>query len=209
MPKCATSPSPGFSLRYLVSELFGGANESKRYVMISDGGHFENLAAYELVRRRCRVVIVSDGDTIPDSGMPELPRAIQRSLVVGVGDALAGKYIDGHQSRQDAATLRQLAARLRGDYFDANQKHLPSTALAGLSKSLPLRDTRERGLREAALISIGFGSMVLAFLPVALAFIGSAWQAGIRSRSAPFAPALQANSPVTAVKTQPEKMTYA
>jgi Ca-activated chloride channel family protein len=155
------------------------------------------------------LVIVSDGDTIPDSGMPELPRAIERSLVVGVGDALAGKYIDGHQSRQDATTLRQLAGRLRGDYFDANQKHLPSTALAGLSKSLPLRDTRERGLREAALICIGFGSLVLAFLPVALAFVGSAWQAGLRSRSAPFAPALQADSPVTAVKTQPEKMTYA
>lgn len=61
----AAAPSPGFSLRYLISELFGGANESKRYVMISDGGHFENLAAYELVRRRCRVVIVSDGECDP------------------------------------------------------------------------------------------------------------------------------------------------
>lgn len=155
------------------------------------------------------LVIVSDGDTIPDSGMPELPRAISRPLVVGVGDALGGKYIDGHQSRQDATTLRQLAARLRGDYFDGNQKHLPSTALAGLSKFLPLRDTRERGLREAALICIGFGTVVLALLPVALALMGSAWQAGTRSRMTPAVAASKPSSPVTAVKPQPETMTYA
>jgi hypothetical protein len=29
---------------------------------VSDGGHFENLAAYELIRRRCRVIVVSDGE---------------------------------------------------------------------------------------------------------------------------------------------------
>ena len=33
--------------------------------MISDGGHFENLAAYELIRRKCRVVIVSDAECDP------------------------------------------------------------------------------------------------------------------------------------------------
>jgi len=155
------------------------------------------------------LVVVSDGDTIPDSGMPQLPRSIHRTLVVGIGDALAGKYIDGHQSRQDATTLRQLAARLKGDYFDANQKHLPSAALAALSKSLPLRDTRERGLREAALICIGLGSGLLAALPVALALAGSAWQAGTRSRRKSFVPTSKPNSPVSVANHQPEKMTYA
>ncbi|MCC6823215.1 MAG: VWA domain-containing protein [Verrucomicrobia subdivision 3 bacterium] len=155
------------------------------------------------------LVIVSDGDTLPDSGMPQMPRSIHRTLVVGVGDALAGKYIDGHQSRQDATTLRQLAARLKGDYFDANQKHLPSATLAMLSKSLPLRDTRERGLREAALLCIGFGSFLLAALPVALAFAGSGWQAGVRSRSPSFVPTFKLNSRLTAANPQPEKTTYA
>jgi hypothetical protein len=55
-------PSPPFSLRYLFAELFGGANDRSQFVMVSDGGHFENLGAYELVRRRCRVIIVSDGE---------------------------------------------------------------------------------------------------------------------------------------------------
>ena len=57
--------SPAFSLRYLFAELFGGATDKSGFVMISDGGHFENLAAYELIRRRCRVVIVSDGECDP------------------------------------------------------------------------------------------------------------------------------------------------
>ena len=46
-------PSPHFNLRYMIVELFGGATDKSKFLMISDGGHFENLAAYELVRRRC------------------------------------------------------------------------------------------------------------------------------------------------------------
>jgi hypothetical protein len=56
------SMSPHFSLSYLVAELFGGASDKSSFVMVSDGGHFENLAAYELIRRRCRVVIISDAE---------------------------------------------------------------------------------------------------------------------------------------------------
>jgi hypothetical protein len=59
-------PSPHFSLRYLFAELFGGANDKSKFLMISDGGHFENLAAYELVRRKCRVIIISDGECDPE-----------------------------------------------------------------------------------------------------------------------------------------------
>jgi hypothetical protein len=58
----ASSPSPHFNLTYLLAELFGGASDKSTFVSISDGGHFENLAAYELVRRKCRVIIISDGE---------------------------------------------------------------------------------------------------------------------------------------------------
>ena len=54
--------SPHFSLSYLGAELFGGASDKSSFVMVSDGGHFENLAAYELIRRRCRVIVISDGE---------------------------------------------------------------------------------------------------------------------------------------------------
>ena len=57
--------SPRFSLGCLIAELFGGAADKSKFVMVSDGGHFENLAAYELVRRRCRVIIISDAECDP------------------------------------------------------------------------------------------------------------------------------------------------
>ena len=54
--------SPHFSLTYLAAELFGMASDKSSFVMVSDGGHFENMAAYELIRRRCRVIVISDGE---------------------------------------------------------------------------------------------------------------------------------------------------
>ena len=47
---------------YLLLELFGLANENRNHVNLSDGGHFENLAIYELIRRRVKVIIACDGE---------------------------------------------------------------------------------------------------------------------------------------------------
>ena len=47
---------------YLLKEMFGIADETNRFVNVSDGGHFENLGIYELVRRRCRVIIACDAE---------------------------------------------------------------------------------------------------------------------------------------------------
>lgn len=55
-----TGPALGFG--YLFSELFAQSDQKKNYVYLSDGGHFENLAVYELIRRRCRLIIAGDGD---------------------------------------------------------------------------------------------------------------------------------------------------
>ena len=57
--------SPSFSLRYLTAELFGLAGEHSNFVNLSDGGHFENLGIYELVRRRCKIIIASDSECDP------------------------------------------------------------------------------------------------------------------------------------------------
>jgi hypothetical protein len=46
----------------LGSELLGLANENRDFVNVSDGGHFENLGVYELIRRKTRVIIASDAE---------------------------------------------------------------------------------------------------------------------------------------------------
>lgn len=52
----------GLSVLYLLRELFGKADEGGGFVNVSDGGHFENLGIYELVRRRAKVIIAGDAE---------------------------------------------------------------------------------------------------------------------------------------------------
>jgi hypothetical protein len=55
-----TVSPPG--LTYLLDEMFGRANETRAYLNVSDGGHIENLAVYELMRRRCKYIVAIDGE---------------------------------------------------------------------------------------------------------------------------------------------------
>jgi len=40
---------------------FGGFHEDKPFIQLSDGGHFDNLGLYELIRRRLKLILVCDG----------------------------------------------------------------------------------------------------------------------------------------------------
>ena len=55
-------PSPRLSLLWLVNELLGRTNDTSSYVYLSDGGHFDNMGLYELVRRRCRYIVICDSE---------------------------------------------------------------------------------------------------------------------------------------------------
>lgn len=52
--------SPGFSAAPFFAELFGSANYRNAWLNLSDGGHFDNLGLYELVRRRAALIVVTD-----------------------------------------------------------------------------------------------------------------------------------------------------
>lgn len=66
-PTQSKYPGPVFAWPYLFAELLGQTTDRSRFVNLSDGGHFDNLGLYELVRRRCRYVIVGDGEE--DAGL--------------------------------------------------------------------------------------------------------------------------------------------
>ncbi len=55
-------PGPRFGLMSLLSELLGRTDDRTRFVSLSDGGHFDNMGLYELVRRRCKYIILGDGE---------------------------------------------------------------------------------------------------------------------------------------------------
>ncbi len=71
-------PSPRLGLFYLLFELFGLTNSERNFVYLSDGGHFENLGLYELVRRRCRYIIVCDAGADPALTFEDLGNAIEK-----------------------------------------------------------------------------------------------------------------------------------
>ena len=74
-----TSPRQG--LFYLMSELFGYAGTTRKYINLSDGGHFENLGLYELVRRRCRYIIVCDAEQDEGYAFEGIANAIRKCRV--------------------------------------------------------------------------------------------------------------------------------
>jgi Ca-activated chloride channel family protein len=126
-------------------------------------------------RASTTVVLISDGDTVPPTGMPAMPPSVSGVLVVGVGDPRAGSFIDGRQSRQDVAMLRQIALRLGGDYHDGNQKHLPTEMLVRLTRAPGESATDQLTRREYALAATGLGALLLTALPAALRAFGTAW----------------------------------
>jgi len=131
-------------------------------------------------RNSALLVIVSDGDTVPGTGMPELPPSIGGTLVIGVGDHLAGKFIAGHQSRQDASTLRQVAVRLNGEFHNGNKRHVPSDVLAAVAADARKPLIERLTLREYALLAVVCASVLLALLPMLLHWFGTKWRPGVR-----------------------------
>ena len=77
-PGAWSKSSPGFGLTYLLKELFGTTTDSSSFVNLSDGGHFENLGLYELVRRRCLYIIACDASQDPAPAFDGLGSAIRK-----------------------------------------------------------------------------------------------------------------------------------
>jgi hypothetical protein len=69
---------PALSLLYLLNELFASATDESKYVNLSDGAHFENLALYELVRRECDFIVAGDAGEDPGPNFEDLVNAIRK-----------------------------------------------------------------------------------------------------------------------------------
>ncbi|WP_442481726.1 VWA domain-containing protein [Aeoliella sp. SH292] len=157
--------------------------------------------AAEIVRpnppKSTTLLLLSDGDSVPATGMPEMPPSVEHLIVVGVGDLVVGKFLDGKQSRQDAATLRQIAIRLGGVYHDGNKNHLGTDLIRTIAAAETQGVLDQLSRREFALVACGVGASLLALLPVLLHYFGTSWRPGLRKTTAQVArttPALSRNT---------------
>src|SRR5262249_36482129 len=91
---------PVFALRPLVEEAFGLTTDERPYVYLSDGGHFENLGLYEMVRRRCRYIVVRDPGCDPNFGLANIANAV-RKISIDLGINVTFKNLDRLKPRPD------------------------------------------------------------------------------------------------------------
>jgi hypothetical protein len=135
---------------YLMRELFGTLTAKSINVNLSDGGHFENLALYELFRRECRLIICGDGEADPHlqfNGLAEALRMAQTDFgtivkMEGLDAIRAGEqnHAIGRIRYPDdrIGWLLYLKQSLRGD------DSLTATLDAGRYASSKLRDDSRR-----------------------------------------------------------------
>lgn len=96
-------------------EMFGLATASgPRPVHLSDGGHFENLAVYELIRRHCRVILAADCGADGDGAFDDLGNLVRKV-----------REDFGVEVRIDTTPLRRGANGLSRQHMVAGDIHYP------------------------------------------------------------------------------------
>jgi hypothetical protein len=95
-------PSPKLPAWQLAKEMLGMVDDTSSFVYLTDGGHFENMGLYELIRRRCRFIVVCDAE---EDG---------NCCFDGIGNAIGRCRVDfGVEIKLDLAQLRpQMNAEL-------------------------------------------------------------------------------------------------
>jgi len=92
-----------------LKELAGKMDDEGHYVNLSDGGHLENTAIFELLRRRCRFIVAGDAEADPKmnfAGLATLARYARIDLDIEIEiDTSALRLEDGASSRHFAIGL--------------------------------------------------------------------------------------------------------
>jgi hypothetical protein len=104
------SPSPQFPLWNLFNELLGRATDMSHYIYLTDGGHFDNMGLYELVRRRCRRILICDAEQDGSNVFEGIGSAIRKCRVdFGVEIDLDLSKLDPGLATSDSAPRRAAA----------------------------------------------------------------------------------------------------
>jgi hypothetical protein len=105
--KTYRSLGPNFAIAPLVGEAFGLTTDQSKYVYLSDGGHFENLGLYEMVRRRCRHIVVTDAGRDPHYDFEDLGNAV-RKISIDLGVQIRFYGLEKLKKRQNDETSAEV-----------------------------------------------------------------------------------------------------
>jgi hypothetical protein len=138
-PNAWQARDPLFSLRYWLAELTGSADQDYPFVSLSDGGHFENLGVYELVRRRCGLILACDAGADPDYGFEDLAEAMRKCYTdFGVEIKFDGKFkVDDIRPQGDNHTSKRHYAIGEINYPGRNEPGILIYLKSSLTDNLP------------------------------------------------------------------------
>jgi hypothetical protein len=98
--KSSRCEGPRLAITALINEMIGNTTDESKYVYLSDGGHFENLGLYEMVRRRCKFIVVSDAGCDPNFAFEDLGNAV-RKLTLDLGVPITFRGIGDLKTRAE------------------------------------------------------------------------------------------------------------
>ncbi len=105
-PHYYQSDGPRVAIFPFIAEMFGLTTDDRHYVYLSDGGHFENLGLYEMIRRRCRCIVISDAGCDPKFGFEDLGNAV-RKIAIDLGvDVRFGKLHELQGRSKDGGVIK-------------------------------------------------------------------------------------------------------
>lgn len=73
-----TYPGKGLEVSgvFMLREAIGWLRASSPWINLSDGGHFDNLGVYEMVRRECKLIVASDASADAEGSYDDLGRTL-------------------------------------------------------------------------------------------------------------------------------------
>ncbi|HJU41327.1 MAG TPA: patatin-like phospholipase family protein [Vicinamibacterales bacterium] len=120
----ASLRKPANAVPPIIREAFGVKSAGGGFVNLSDGGHFENLGLYEMVRRRCHTILVVDASQDQKYECDDLGNAISK---IRVDFGVPIEFVDKLPFRQRGRLTESLpsghgaVARIR--YKEVDEKY--------------------------------------------------------------------------------------
>lgn len=130
---------PTTGLVPMFEELTGNSTDTSKWVYLSDGGHFENLALYEMVVRRCHTIVLSDAGVDPKCTFEDLGNAIRKIRTdLGVPIDIIGERLvrNRHGNRQN---------RINWIWYRCRNRDRPRHRNGDGQSSQPSQSRRTRG----------------------------------------------------------------
>lgn len=105
---------PGIGFWAMLNEALGRTTDDRPTVYLSDGGHFDNLGLYEMVRRRCHRIVVVDCTADAEFKYADLLSIIRKiridfGIPIDLPAQLPGPGRDTPHSRMITGTIRYSA----------------------------------------------------------------------------------------------------